>query len=419
MAEGDFVPRDSFITVVREIMLFKTLPTQTVIGLCALFACTFTALTSEVAPVGLLIDMAQAFHIAEGQAGLAVSAFALMVALGAVPLTILTAAIDRKRLMLLSLGGYVLSNLIVSLAPTFLILCAGRALGGIAHALLMSIVSAYAARLVPPKMTGRAISFVYGGTSLGSILGVPGAAAIGHFASWRIAMFVMTGIAVLLTACIAFFLPPVATSGDASTNLPGMGSRKAMRIFLIVVAIDAIFFVAHNMLYTYVTPLLLAHGLPKGVLSIALLLTGAVSILGLWGAGQIVDRWPAAGMFAGGMAMLIGMGLMYGHILSGWGSVASVALWCSGYSAIIPFVMSGAIRARATRPDVAGAAINGGSNLGILLGSALGGQILTWSGFNVLTPIAIVITLTAILLAVLNPESFPRTLHSPEDEAAS
>ncbi|OAG74317.1 sugar transporter [Gluconobacter japonicus] len=419
MAEGDFVPRDSFITVVREIMLFKTLPTQTVIGLCALFACTFTALTSEVAPVGLLIDMAQAFHIAEGQAGLAVSAFALMVALGAVPLTILTAAIDRKRLMLLSLGGYVLSNLIVALAPTFLVLCAGRALGGIAHALLMSIVSAYAARLVPPKMTGRAISFVYGGTSLGSILGVPGAAAIGHFASWRVAMLVMTGIAVLLTACVAFFLPPVATSGDASTNLPSMGSRKAMRIFLMVVAIDAIFFVAHNMLYTYVTPLLLAHGLPMGVLSIALLLTGAVSILGLWGAGQIVDRWPAAGMFAGGMAMLIGMGLMYGHILSGWGAVASVALWCSGYSGIIPFVMSGAIRARATRPDVAGAAINGGSNLGILLGSALGGQILTWSGFNTLTPIAIVITLSAILLAVLNPESFPRTLHSSEDEAAS
>ena len=416
MAEGDFIPRDHPITVVREIMLFKTLPTQTVIGLCALFACTFTALTSEVAPVGLLIDMAQAFHIGEGQAGLAVSAFALMVAVGAVPLTIMMASMDRKRLMLFSLGGYVLSNLIVALAPTFLILCAGRALGGIAHALLMSIVSAYAARLVPPKMTGRAISFVYGGTSLGAILGVPGAAAIGHFASWRIAMFVMTGLAVLLTLCIAFFLPPVATSGPAHAQLPSMGSRKAMRIFLVVVAVDAAFFIAHNLLYTYVTPLLLLHELPKAALSIALLLTGAVSISGLWAAGQVVDRWPAAGLLGGGMAMLIGMGLMYGHILSGWGAVASVALWCTGYSAIIPFVMSGAIRARATRPDVAGAAINGASNFGILLGSALGGQILTWSGFHFLTPIAIVMTLTAILLAVFNPEAFPMTLQSSEED---
>ncbi|GAD10121.1 arabinose efflux permease [Gluconobacter frateurii NBRC 103465] len=419
MAEGGFIPRDRVITLTREIMLFKTLPMQTIIGLCALFACTFTALTSEVAPVGLLIDMAQAFHIAEGQAGLAVSAFALMVALGAVPLTILTVAVDRKKLMLLSLGGYVLSNLIVALAPTFLILCAGRAVGGIAHALLMSIVSAYAARLVPANMTGRAISFVYGGTSLGAILGVPGAAAIGHFASWRIAMFVMTGLAVLLTVCIAFFLPPVAPTGTGSAQLPSIGSRKAMRVFLVVVAIDALFFVAHNLLYTYVTPLLLLHGLPKSALSVALLLTGVVSISGLWAAGQIVDRWPAAGLLGGGLAMLVGMGLMSGHIITGWEAVASVGLWCTGYSAIIPFIMSGAIRARATRPDVAGAAINGASNLGILLGSALGGQILTWSGFNILTPLAVVMALAAILLALFSPDAFPRILQPHEDEASA
>lgn len=67
-------------------MLFKTLPPGAVVGLFALFACTFTALTSEVAPVGILIEMAQAFHIREGQAGLAVSAFALMVMIAAIPL---------------------------------------------------------------------------------------------------------------------------------------------------------------------------------------------------------------------------------------------------------------------------------------------------------------------------------------------
>lgn len=119
-------------------MLFRNLPPGATVGLCALFACTFTALTSEVAPVGILIEMARTFRIPEGHAGLAVSAFALMVALSAVPLTIITARIDRKKLMLASLSGYVLSNLTVALAPTFAILCAGRLIGGLAHALLMS-----------------------------------------------------------------------------------------------------------------------------------------------------------------------------------------------------------------------------------------------------------------------------------------
>ena len=397
-------------------MLFKTLPTSAVIGLWALFACTFTALTSEVAPVGILIEMARTFHIPEGHAGLAVSAFALMVALGAVPLTIMTAHIDRKRLMLLSLSGYVLSNLVVAMAPTFLLLCAGRLIGGLAHALLMSITSAYAARLVPQNMTGRAISFVYGGTALGAILGVPGAAAIGHQASWRVAMFVMTALAVMLTLCIAFFLPPVSSPPNVRSSLPGVASRRVMRIFLIVVAVDAVFFFAHNLLYTYVTPLLLDHGLTTGTLSLALLLTGTVSILGLWGAGQFVDRNPGAGLLAGGLAMLIGMGLMYGHILSGWAAVGAVGLWCVGYSAIIPFVMSGAIRARATRPDVAGAAINSASNVGILLGSAAGGQVLTHAGFGVLTPLAIAVALGGILLGFFNPAAFPHSLPPTEHD---
>ncbi|GAN99217.1 MFS transporter [Komagataeibacter oboediens] len=397
-------------------MLFKTLPPGAVVGLFALFACTFTALTSEVAPVGILIEMAQAFHIREGQAGLAVSAFALMVMIAAIPLTIMTAHIDRKRLVVLSLLGYVASNLAVTVAPTFLILCAGRLIGGLAHALLMSIAAAYAARLVPQNMTGRAISFVYGGTSLGMVLGVPGAAAIGHMVGWRMAMGIMTVLAVVLTICIGFFLPPVSSPVQVREGLPAMAGQRAMRIFLVVVVVDAVFFFAHHLLYTYITPLLLAHGLSTGTLSIALLMTGGFSILGLWAAGLVVDRWPAAGLLGSGLAMLVGMGLMYGHILSGWMAVAAVGLWCIGYSAVVPFVMSGAIRARATRPDVAGAAINAACNMGILLGSAVGGEVLSNGGFAVLTPLSCAMVLLGMIVAMLNPAAFPRALTPAEEE---
>lgn len=390
--------------------MFKTLSGPAIAGLCALFASTFIAVTTEVAPVGLLIDMAKSFNITEGHAGLAVSAYALLVAFGAVPITIATSRMDRKMLMVLCLIGYVVSNLISAIAPSFLILCFGRGLGGLSHALLMSIVSAYAAHLVPERMTGRAISFVYGGTSLGSVLGVPGAAAISHFASWRTALYVVSGLAALLTIIIALYLPPVRGADTKALKIPTIHSKKAARIFGVVICVNAVFFFAHNLLYTYVSPLLLARGLPEQTLSIALLATGAVSILGLWAAGQTVDRWPAAGLFGGGFAMLTGMGLVYGHLLSAWPSVAAVALWCMGYAAIIPFVMSGAIRARATSADVAGAAINSSSNFGILLGSAIGGHLLNTLGFAVLCPAAVVIALGGILLAAVNPAAFPRRL---------
>ncbi len=391
-------------------MLFKTLPGQAIAGLCALFASTFIAVTTEVAPVGLLIDMSQAFHIEEGHAGLAVSAYALLVGLGAVPLTIVTARMDRKMLMLLCLAGYVVSNLICAVAPTFPVLCLGRALGGLSHAVLMSIAAAYASYLVPERMTGRAISFVYGGTSLGSVLGVPGAAAIGELAGWRTALWVISGLAVMLTIFIALFLPRVRAPAGGSPRLPTLRSRHAARIFAIVISVNTIFFFAHNLLYTYVAPLLLAHGLPESDLSIALLITGAVSVFGLWGAGRLVDSFPAAGLFGGGIAMLTGMSLVYDHMLSGWMSVAAVGLWCAGYAAVIPFVMAGAIRARATSADVAGAAINSSSNIGILFGSAIGGHLLITLGFSVLCLASVSIALIGILLTVFSPVAFPRKL---------
>lgn len=414
--EGREVPQDprsrrSGLRSSQDNPVFKTLSPSVIVGLCALFASTFIAVTTEVAPVGLLLDVSKAFDITEGHAGLAVSAYALLVAIGAVPLTIATARMDRKLLMLLCLGGYVLSNLISAMAPSFAMLCFGRAIGGVAHALLMSIASAYAAYLVPEHMTGRAISFVYGGTSLGSVLGVPGAAAIGEFAGWRMALYVIAGLSAVLTLVIALCLPPVRGADTNSLKIPFIRSPQAMRIFGVVVCVNAVFFFAHNLLYTYVSPLLLAHGLPETMLSLALLLTGAVSVLGLWGAGQVVDRWPAAGLFGGGFAILLGMGLVFGHFLSAWPSVAAVGLWCMGYAAIIPFVMSGAIRARATSADVAGAAINSSSNFGILLGSAIGGQLLSSLGFAVLCPAAVITALCGILLAAFNPAAFPRKLH--------
>ena len=120
---------------------------------------------------------------------------------------------------------------------------------------------------------------------------------------------------------------------------------------------------------------------------------------------------------AGCVAMVVVMGLCYGHSPPGWMSFGAVGLWCIGYSAIVPFVVSGAFRARATRADVAGAAINAASNAGILLGSAAGGVVLTHYGFAVLTPMAIAVALCGILIAFFSTSAFPHVLHPSEHDA--
>lgn len=398
--------------------VFSTLSVSTRIGLVALCAATFTAITSELAPVGLLLDMARAFNISTGLAGLAVSAYALIVTVAAVPLTVLTARVERKRLLLIALSGYVVSNLISAFAPTFGIVCFGRAIGGGAHALLMSMVSAYAAHLVPKKLTGRAISFVFGGSSMGGVLGVPGTAAISQLAGWRVALMVVAALAAVLTVLIAVCLPPVIKPAGRPSG-PYKVPHESVRAFAWVISANALFFVGHNVVYTYIAPLLMAHGLPETSVSVALLIIGVFSLSGLWASGLMVDRWPRVGVLASGAAISLGIALLGGQFMPAWGGVGVAALWCAGYASIIPFMMSGAIRARATTADTAGAAINSTSNLGILLGSALGGQLLAVYGVSVLVPVALGVCALSMLVILLSGNAFPAHLGEHEDEEAA
>lgn len=81
--------------------------------------------------------------------------------------------------------------------------------------------------------------------------------------------------------------------------------------------------------------------------------------------------------------------------------------------------MSGAIRTRATSADTAGAAVNSTSNIGILLGSALGGQLLSAYGVAVLVPVSVALCCVAMLVVVLSGNAFPVRLAEHEDEEAA
>ncbi|MFC6343023.1 MFS transporter, partial [Nocardioides hankookensis] len=95
-------------------------------GLTVLAAAVFAAVTTELLPVGLLAQISDAFEVSNGRAGLLVTAYAVMVAVLSVPLALATRRMPRKPLLLVTIGGYAVSNVVAALAPTFGVLAAGR-----------------------------------------------------------------------------------------------------------------------------------------------------------------------------------------------------------------------------------------------------------------------------------------------------
>src|SRR3984957_10979709 len=167
----------------------------------------FAAVTTEMSPVGLLPAIGHAFGVAESTAGLLVSLYAVLVAALAVPLTLATRRVPGKRLLLIALGSYTVSNVISALAPSFALLAAGRAVGGVTHALFFSVFIGYVTRLVPPAQTGRALAIASGGASAGFVLGVPLTTALGNAAGWRAAFVALAALTAVAGVLVAVRLP--------------------------------------------------------------------------------------------------------------------------------------------------------------------------------------------------------------------
>lgn len=122
---------------------------------------------------GLLPTLARDLNVGLVAAGHLVTAFSLAYAIGAPVMAVLTAGLERRRLLAVAISGFTLANLLAALAPGYFGLLAARLLLALSAASFMPAASGYAATLGGPERRGRALSMVTNGLTLAIIAGVP------------------------------------------------------------------------------------------------------------------------------------------------------------------------------------------------------------------------------------------------------
>ncbi|WP_420364640.1 MFS transporter [Curtobacterium sp. L3-7] len=387
----------------------SVLTSKAVVGIAVLGLATFFAITTELMPVGLLGTMSTDLGVTESTMGIVITVYATAVALLALPLTSLTARLPRKTVLVSTLVGYTVSNLMIALAPSFAIVCAGRVVGGIAHALFFSVASAYATRIVPPRLAGRAIAFVYSGSSLGFVIGVPLATGVGESIGWRPAVGAVAVCAAILAVVALAFLP-----GVRGTSSPHIGSPKAWARsgLLAVVVADLLLFAGHYIVYTYIGPYAIDAGLASGLVSGALLVLGGTGVIGLWLAGMFVDKAPRQTLIAAVATMaaaFVALPFVHGSLI---GTMIVAGVWMAANGTTGTLFMAAAIRTGGVSPDIAGALVNGASNIGIAAGAAIGGQVLGLTGMQTMPFAGAVVLLGSLGVVVAARRGFPlRTTH--------
>lgn len=271
----------------------------------------FVWLVTEVMPIGLLTDIAQGLHVSPAQVGLLVTGYAWLVALTAIPLTLLTSGVDRRTLVagLLLLAGGV--DVACAFVTNYAVMAVLRIMLALGHGVFWSVIASVAVRLAPDIPVARATGWAFTGVAVGFAGGIPLVSAIGQWLGWRAAFVACGGAALAVFAAALVLLPPMPAQRRH------MDLRRLLRqpVLVYIAVLTMLVITAHFAAYTYIIPLLqtIPHS-PEQLIPVLLLVYGVVGIGGNWVGARL--PWSAG--------RLIGMstaGLIVSHgvmVASGW-----------------------------------------------------------------------------------------------------
>ena len=251
--------------------------------------------TSEFLPVGLLPDIAESLHETVPFTGLILTGYAFVVAVMSLPLTVLTAKLERRKLLLFLLFLFAVCHFVVPWVTSFGTLLVARIGVALSHSVFWSIMTPLAARVAPHGKRALGLASVMGGTIVATVLGVPIGTNLGHFFGWQESFFIIGAAAMAVFVLIFFTLPECPSNRAGSfSSLPVILKRPAL---LELYALTMITVLGQFTVYSYFSPILsTVGGLAEGSIVDMLFLFGLAGIAGTIIGSKTVERHRSAGL---------------------------------------------------------------------------------------------------------------------------
>ncbi|APP74736.1 MFS transporter [Xanthomonas vesicatoria] len=356
----------------------------------ALLALTIGAFgigTTEFVIMGLLQQVATDLGVSLTAAGLLISGYALGVSIGAPVLTLLSARWPRKAVLVSLMVVFTLGNLACALAPDYASLMVARVLTSLAHGTFFGVGAVVATSLVPPERRASAISLMFAGLTVATLLGVPAGAWLGLQLGWRATFWAVTMIGVLATAAVALWVPAAAGAAAPVSWRQEMAVLRRGQVVL-ALAITVLGYAGVFAVFTYIQPLLVqVTGFAQAAVSPVLLVFGMGMIVGNLPGGRLADRRATAallGTLAALVVVLAAMGLAL-HNKTAMVVVVGL-LGVAAFATVAPLQLRVLEYARGAGQNLASSLNIAAFNLGNALGAWLGGVAIATHAGLVATP---------------------------------
>ncbi|MFD1019483.1 MFS transporter [Thalassobacillus hwangdonensis] len=373
-------------------------------ALIALAISAFGIGTTEFVPVGLLSSMADDLSISITLAGLLISGYAVGVAVGAPVLTALTSKMNRKTLLLSLMVLFIIGNGVAAMSTSFTLLFVARFITAFSHGIFFSIGSTIAADLVPAHKRASAIAFMFTGLTVATVTGVPLGTFIGQAFGWRATFLGVALLGVIGIIASAILVPKnlkEAPPAKFSEQVKILKNGKLMLAF----AITALGYGGTFVTFTYLTPMLEnVTGFNAKWVSVILLMYGVAVAAGNIIGGKASDKNPLRAlmwMFALQAVTLLALTFAAPFKVTGLIVIFLMGLFAfMNVPGLQILVVSLAEKYVPSAVNVASALNIAAFNVGIAIGSSVGGIIVDNMGLIHTAWIGAVMVVGAVLLTV-------------------
>ncbi|CAI0935459.1 MFS transporter [Serratia entomophila] len=377
------------------------------LALLALTISAFAIGTTEFVIVGLIPTIAEQLGVTVPSAGLLVTIYAIGVAIGAPVLTALTGRVPRKLLLVGLMVLFTLGNLLAWQSPSYESLVIARLLTGLAHGVFFSIGSTIATSLVAKEKAASAIAIMFGGLTVALVTGVPLGTFIGQHFGWRETFLAVSLIGVIATVA-SIILVPNNIKNQASASIGDQLKVLTHPRLLLIYAITALGYGGVFTTFTFLAPMMQElAGFSAPAVSWILLAYGiAVAVGNIWG-GKLADRHGAVRalslIFAALAALLLVFQFTASHSIAALATVIVMGVFAFGnVPGLQVYVVQKAEQYTPNAVDVASGLNIAAFNVGIALGSVIGGQTVASLGLAQTPWIGALIVVGALLLVGLS-----------------
>lgn len=371
----------------------------------------FGIINTELGMMGILPFVAEHFHVTVSQAGWLISVFALVVAISAPIMPLLLSRFNRKKIMLLVFGVFVLGNAVSIFTSDFTIALIARAVPALLHPAFFSLAFTMAAASVSKEEAPKAVAKIFIGVSAGMVIGAPLATFIASSISFSMAMLFNTVINSVAFIAIFVFVPSMPVKEKLSYGTQISVLKRPIVWYSIIAAI--LINSAINGVYSYFSEhLKTVMNMSPNSITMMLFLFGGANIIGNIVAGKLLTKHAikTVVVFPFALGTVYILLFLFGQftiptVISTlfWGILSGI-----GGNIIQYWVVSSAPEA----PEFSNGLFLTAGNFGITVGASVGGLFIATLGIQYFVLVGFLSLLLSLVFILIRTRGYSSTNHS-------